>query len=142
MRGGSNFLLRNEGPRDPANPKAGWKFTNVSAVAGLSKRMFTFPCWFFDYNNDGWQDIFVCGFAGQVPAVVAEYLGMPSRGEHPRLYRNNGDGTFTNVAAEFGLDMTLIGMSGNFGDLDNDGFQDFFIGTGEHCAASKPDVPK
>ena len=54
----------------------------------------------------------------------------PSDGEHPRLYHNNGDGTFTDVATTAGLDKTIIGMSGNFGDLDNDGYLDFYIGTG------------
>jgi hypothetical protein len=130
-RGGCNYLLRNDGPRDPANPNAGWKFTNVSKVAGFAEPMSSFPCWFFDYDNDGWQDIFVCGYAGGVPGVVKDYLGLPGEGERPRLYHNNGDGTFTNVAPKIGLNQTIIGMSGNYGDLDNDGYLDFFIGTGE-----------
>ena len=128
--GGYNPLLRNDGPRDPANPKAGWKFSNVTKAAGLAESIFSFPCWFFDYDNDGWEDIFVCGFAGNVQAVMQEYLGQTGDGQHPRLYHNNGNGTFTDVVPTAGLDMTLLGMSGNFGDLDNDGFLDFFIGTG------------
>jgi hypothetical protein len=62
---------------------------------------------------------------------VKDYLGLPGEGERPRLYHNNGDGTFTNVAPKIGLNQTIIGMSGNYGDLDNDGYLDFFIGTGE-----------
>ena len=130
MSGTSNLLLRNDGRRDPANPKSGWKFTNVTTEAGLADPIFSFPCWFFDYDNDGWQDIFVCGYKGGVEAMVAEFLGRPSNGIHPRLYHNNGDGTFTDKAAAMGLDMTLMGMSGNFGDLDNDGYLDFYVGTG------------
>ena len=131
MGGTYNPLLRNDGPRDPGDPKAGWKFTNVTREAGLDESIFSFPCWFFDYDNDGWQDIFVCGYAGGVESTMNEYLGRPSDGQRPRLYHNNGNGTFTDVAPSLGLDMTLMGMSGNFGDLDNDGFLDFFSGTGD-----------
>lgn len=131
MQGGSNLLLRNDGPLDPATPTAGWKFSNVTQAAGLAAPIFSFPCWFFDYDNDGWQDIFVCGYAGGVPAVVEEYLDEPSDGQHPRLYHNNDDGTFTDVAPAMGLDMTLLGMAGNYGDLDNDGYLDFYVGTGD-----------
>lgn len=132
QRGGkSNFLFRNDGPRDPANPKAGWKFTNVAKEAGVSEPMNSFPCWFFDYDNDGWLDIFVCGFAGGVPAMVSEFLGKPGLGENARLYRNNHDGTFTNLAKETGISQPIFGMGANFGDLDNDGWLDFYIGTGD-----------
>lgn len=131
MGGASNILLRNDGPRDPANPKAGWKFTNVTQEAGMGKPIYSFPCFFFDYDNDGWPDLFVCGFAGGVSAVAAEYVGQRSTGEHPRLYHNNRDGTFTDVAPAMGLDMTLVGMSANFGDLDNHGFPDIYVGTGD-----------
>jgi hypothetical protein len=129
--GEPNILFRNDGPRDPANPRAGWKFTNVTKEAGLAKPISSFPCWFFDYDNDGWPDIFVCGFAGGVPSMVDEFRGQPSDGEHPRLYHNNRDGTFTDVAPTSGLNQTIMGMAGNFGDLDNDGFLDLYIGTGE-----------
>ena len=46
--------------------------------------------------------------------MVDEYRGQSSTGEHPRLYHNNHDGTFTNVAPTSGLNWTIIGMSGNF----------------------------
>jgi hypothetical protein len=130
-REASNFLWCNDGPRDPANPQAGWKFSNVTKAAGLAEPIASFPCWFFDYDNDGWEDIFVCGYAGGVESVVMEYVGQPTDGQHPRLYHNNGNGTFTDVAPQMGLDTVLLGMSGNYGDLDNDGYLDFFIGTGE-----------
>jgi hypothetical protein len=126
-----NILLRNDGPRDPSDPKLGWRFTDVTKAAGLEKPMISFPTFFFDYDNNGWPDIFVCGFAGGVPATVQEALGLPSKGERVRLYRNNGDGTFTDVASELGLARTITGMAANYGDLDNDGFLDLYIGTGE-----------
>jgi hypothetical protein len=100
-------------------------------VAGVAEPKFSFPCWFFDYDNDGWADIFVCGYMPVGPSnVAADYMGMPLRGERPRLYHNNRDGTFTDVSIAAGLNKELMGMGCNFGDLDNDGFLDFYIGTG------------
>lgn len=126
------LLFHNDGPRDRDNSKKGWKFTEIGRSAGITRPMRSFPCWFFDYDNDGRPDIFVCGFYsddGPVP-TAAEYCGLPSHGEHPCLYHNNGDGTFTDVTAAAGLEHELMGMGANFGDLDNDGFLDFYIGTG------------
>ena len=126
------ILLHNEGPRDPRHADAGWKFSDASQKAGIVRPMRSFPCWFFDYDNDGWPDLFVCGrFASEGPGdVAADYLGLPNEGERPCLYHNNGDGTFTDVTRAAGLDHVLLGMGCNFGDLDNDGFLDFYIGTG------------
>ena len=126
-------LLHNDGPRDPSDPSQGWKFTDVSQAAGITRPMRSFPCWFFDYDNDGWPDIFVCGyFTNRGPTgVAADYLRLPFDGESPCLYHNNRDGTFTDVTREVGLNHELLGMGANFGDLDNDGFLDFYIGTGD-----------
>jgi len=51
-------------------------------------------------------------------------------GEADLLYRNNGDGTFTDRSREAGLDQLLLTMGSNYGDLDNDGWLDFYLGTG------------
>jgi hypothetical protein len=64
-----------------------------------------------DYDNDGWYDVF---FAD---------------GERPRLYRNRGDGTFTDATIEAGLPETMPGVNvGIFADFDNDGYKDAFFG--------------
>ncbi|MSU61751.1 MAG: CRTAC1 family protein [Pedosphaera sp.] len=128
---GSNVLYRNDGPAGPEESTRKWKFTDVAAVAGVTAPMNSFPCWFFDYDNDGWQDIFVSGYyISEVGDVAADYLGLPSRGERAKLYRNKGDGTFEDVSHAARIDKVLLSMGSNYGDLDNDGWLDFYVGTG------------
>jgi hypothetical protein len=129
---GDKILLRNDGPAGAdASPRAPWKFTDVATEAGVTEPPTTFTCWFFDYDNDGWPDIFVSGYAIQdVGDIAADYLGQPFAGQRAKLYRNNRDGTFTDASKECGVDKMLLAMGANFGDLDNDGWLDFYVGTG------------
>ena len=129
----SNLLLRNDGPAGAdASPAAPWHFTNVAAAAGVTEPFSSFSCWFWDYDNDGWLDLFVAGYHIQdVGDVAADYLGLPHAGERARLYHNRGDGTFEDVSKQAGLDKLLHTMGCNFGDLDNDGWLDFYVGTGD-----------
>jgi hypothetical protein len=126
--GGPNHLFRNLGASATGKPR----FEDVTARAGVAEPLVSFTCWFWDYDNDGWLDIFVSGYAATLPNIVRETLGQGAQatGERPRLYRNNRDGTFTDVSREVGLDKLLLTMGANYGDLDNDGFLDFYLGTG------------
>lgn len=129
--GGPNRLFVNRGPDSDGIPQ----FENRAEEAGVRAPVFSFPVWFWDYNNDGDQDLFVSGFDMRyfnrvAHAVAAEYLGAPTQAEAPRVYRNNGDGTFTDVSEQLNLDKVLFAMGSNYGDLDNDGYQDFYVGTG------------
>ncbi len=129
---GPKVLLRNDGPAG-ADRSAGapWRFTDVAEAAGVVGPPASFTCWFFDYNNDGWADILVTGYVIQdVGDLAAECLGLPFSGQRAKLFRNNGDGTFTDATKECGLDKLLLAMGANFGDLDNDGWLDFYLGTG------------
>ncbi len=123
---GSNHLFRNvttEG--GPA------RFVDVAKAAAVTEPERSFPAWFFDFDNDGWLDIFVSGYGASAGDVAADYLGLPHAGAAPRLYRNRGDGTFADATKSAKLDTLLYTMGCNFGDLDNDGFLDFYVGTGD-----------
>jgi hypothetical protein len=127
LLGAPNKLFRNLGVRDGVP-----RFEDVTARAGVAEPLQSFTTWFFDYDNDGWQDLFVTGYKATLPNVVREVTGdkAHAEGERPRLYRNNRDGTFTDVSHEVGIDQLLLTMGANYGDLDNDGWLDFYLGTG------------
>jgi hypothetical protein len=119
-------MFRNEGPSADGR----WRFTERAAAAGVTEPLNSFSAMFFDYDNDGHQDLYVSGFAAMAEDVAADYLGLPTTAERPRLYRNRGDGTFEDVTRAAGLYRVMPAMGLNFGDLDNDGFLDFYVGTG------------
>ncbi len=129
---GHNHLLRNDGPRDPHDPSKGWRFTDVTDAAGVGKQSNSFATWFFDYDNDGWPDLFVAGYSLDASSDVGAFeLGRPVHAELPRLYHNNHDGTFSDVTAAVHLDRVILTMGASFGDLDNDGWLDVYLGTGD-----------
>ncbi|MCP9199101.1 VCBS repeat-containing protein [Gramella sp. GC03-9] len=126
-----NLLFINEGPDENGDIS----FKESSSLKGLGEEFSSFPTWSFDYNNDGWPDIFVAGYKRSgfytiVPDIVREYLGEPHKAETMRLFQNN-NGVFTDVTAEVGLDRIGYAMGANYGDLDNDGFPDIYLSTGE-----------
>ncbi len=128
VREGQNRLYRNDGGTDAAH----WKFTDVTQQAGLAGAHHTFATWFFDFDNDGWPDIFAAGYsAGSMQDVGRFEAGRTADAEMPHLYRNNHDGTFTDVAPALHLNRSMLTMGANFGDLDNDGWLDVYLGTGE-----------
>jgi hypothetical protein len=104
----------------------------VAKTAGVTQPLLSFPAWFFDYDNDGWLDIFVSGYGiNNVGDIAADYLGLQNPGERVRLYRNHRDGTFADVTRAANLYKVILTMGCNYGDLDNDGWLDFYLGTGD-----------
>ncbi len=122
---GQNRLYRNRGEgtfRDVA-VRAG--------VTGKSDRERHFACWFWDQDNDGWLDLWVNGFQAELADLAGEALGRPWDAVLPMDLRNRGDGTFEDRAREAGVARPFLPMGSNFGDLDNDGWLDVYLGTGE-----------
>ncbi|HJY85664.1 MAG TPA: CRTAC1 family protein [Candidatus Acidoferrales bacterium] len=74
---------------------------------------------FIDYDGDGWQDIFLVN--------GMDWLGHLRQHSTPRLYRNNHEGTFTDVTVRAGLAVELYGLGVAVGDYDNDGHDDLFV---------------
>ena len=105
-------------------------FREVTAEAGINGPKAGFSCWAFDYDNDGKPDIFATCYDYTVTDVVAGMLGRPHTWQTGRLYRKLGNGKFQDVTKEAGLDLPFATMGSNFGDLDNDRFLDFYLGTG------------
>ncbi len=89
-------------------------FTDVSEKAGVDLPGWSWAANFTDINSDGWMDIYVV--AGRYPA-----------GESNKLFRNNGDGTFTEIAREVGLADPNWGLGASWQDIDRDGDADLFI---------------
>ena len=101
--GPPNYLMRNN--RDGT-------FRDATAEAGLNvnNTRFSFCCAWGDHNNDGWPDLY----------VVNDFGGK-------NLYRNNGDGTFTDIAHQAGVEDTGAGMGACWVDYDNDGVEDLYV---------------
>ena len=155
---GNNRLLLNLG----GSAADAWKFEDIAPKVGVTNPQHSFPAFFFDFNNDGWDDIFVTDFSVD-PAdptatpLILDLMGKQPQGDWARLYRNNGltpnpspngegrqdtpsvggaagEVSFTDVHREMGLHLVTYAMGNNFGDFDNDGWLDIYLGTG------KPDL--
>jgi hypothetical protein len=117
-----------------ANPASslGFRFTDVTDFAGIQfqhnsgayggkllPETLGSGCAFLDYDADGWQDILLIN--------GMDWPGHKRRRSTLRLYRNNRNGTFTDVTKSAGLDIELYGMGVAVGDYNNDGFPDILI---------------
>lgn len=124
------FLSNNAGAnRLFINQKDG-TFRNEAAAAGVEKPLTSFPAWFWDYDNDGHLDLYVSAYSCNVGDLAAFLLGIPNSSERSVLYRGDGMGKFEDVTVDVGLTRPDASMGANFGDLDGDGFLDFYLGTG------------
>ncbi len=124
-------------------------FSDVTDKAGVAggvlddKKMWSVSAAWVDYNNDGLVDLFVSNYCkwdvnkdpycGPNPSTRAychpkNYAPLPNT-----LYRNNGDGTFTDVSVETGIHKYLgKGMGAVIADYDGDGFMDIFVANDNH----------
>jgi len=106
-------------------------FTDVSSSMGIEGPYGGFSCWAWDYDNDGWLDVFATSYDRTIADVVKGMMGQPHSSCSNRLFRNlNGQG-FENVTKPAGLDYVFSTMGSNYGDFDNDGYLDMYLSTGE-----------
>ncbi|MEZ5013225.1 MAG: CRTAC1 family protein [Chitinophagales bacterium] len=127
-QGTRNYLLHNETGKN----KGTLLFRDVTKEAGIEGPIKSFPLAFFDYNNDGWQDLAILTYDADKSDYdnAAYYFDKPVKGEYSILYKNNGNGTFTDVSKELHFRVPMAAMAFNYGDLDNDGYLDLYVGTG------------
>ena len=118
---GPNLLYRNKGDGT---------FEERAEAAGIQKPISSFPAWIWDFHNDGNLDVFISSNNGRPQDYVHKSLGAGYPGELSGHYKGNGRGGFRNLAREHGLDMPMVNMGVNIGDLNNDGFLDMYLGTG------------
>src|SRR5213080_5448724 len=115
-----------------AQPAPGFRMVDVTAAADISFRhnsgayggkllpeTLGAGCAFLDYDGDGWQDILLVN--------GMDWPGHKRQRSTLRLYRNNRNGSFTDVTRKAGLDVEIYGMGVAVGDFNNDGFQDVFV---------------
>jgi hypothetical protein len=112
------------------------RFTEVTSPMGIDGPHVGFSCWAWDFNNDGWLDIFATCVDRSLDAVVKGILGRPPGRHYGRLYRNREGTGFEEMTTEAGLDLVFAPMGTNFADFDNDGWLDFYLGTGEPSLAT------
>lgn len=131
---GTGLVAATNPKRILANPASnlGFRLTDVTAAAGIQfqhnsgayggkllPETLGSGCAFLDYDADGWQDL-----------LLINGMDWPGHKRQPstlRLYRNNRNGTFTDVTKRAGLDIEMYGMGVAVGDYNNDGFPDIFI---------------
>jgi hypothetical protein len=133
IMGGANKLYRNdlEGNK--------FTFTDISSESNITGPIGSFATWMWDFNHDGALDILVLPYdiaRGEVAMNLAKYfIDDESNIEKIGLYKNQ-NGSFINVASQYGMKEPLYAMGSNFGDIDNDGYQDMYLGTGSPSYSS------
>lgn len=130
-RSGNNKLLLNRG----SDNNGLWQFQNMAPRAGVTGPEYSSVACFFDYNNDGWEDILCLtnNLAVQDSAageVMKNMLGAKPPKDAVKLYRNNGNETFTDMHVPAGLHQQFFAQSCSIGDFDNNGWPDIYVGSG------------
>ncbi len=108
-------------------------FAQAGPTAPVQAQQMSFPCWNFDYDNDGWEDLFVSGFSNDGSPAVMWMQSKEGKADLkflPKLYHNKGNLVFEDVSTKMGLNEIAFTMGCNFGDINTDGYLDFYLSTG------------
>ena len=139
--GDMDLFVTNYGPNALYRNEADGTFSDVSEQAGLADSSWSVGTGWADYDNDGYLDLFVGNYLEFEPwaptvrnlvSLGEGYRMYPGprdyEGQPDRLYRNRGDGTFTDVSEQVGLNpLVAKAMGCGFGDYDSDGDMDLFV---------------
>ncbi|HIE29008.1 TPA: CRTAC1 family protein [Candidatus Poribacteria bacterium] len=140
--GYQDLYVTNYGPNVLYHNNGDGTFTDVTRKAGVGDPHWSTSCAFLDYDNDGYVDLYVVNYlpfsvetsAWWIVNGVRTYCSPPDQfagavfhGEPDTLYRNNGDGTFTDVTKEAGISSTGVGLAVAVGDYNNDGNADIYV---------------
>ena len=120
-----NLLYINQGTNDKGIPT----FNEEAAAWGLDDAGYAMMAGFFDYDRDGDLDVYIL-INQRLTGVPTNYRKKVEDGTSPnndKLYRNNGDGTFTDVSAESGITIEGFGLGLSISDFNNDGWPDLYI---------------
>lgn len=132
---GKNHLFMNRGISKDAQGNDKVSFEDIASKVGIEMPFMSFPAAIFDFNHDGFQDILVTSFPldhlSQVAGLACmENLGEKLPVETTKLYLNLGDEKFKDISKQANINKMIFAMGLNYGDFNNDGYIDFYAGTG------------
>lgn len=119
------FVSRTFRPNQLFGNNGDGTFTDVTARAGIGADCCTTVASWADYDNDGFLDLYVGRYLDPRKDIPTTFYAR--NGEPNQLYRNNGDGTFTNVTAHAGVGETGLCLGTVFADYDDDGDADLYV---------------
>lgn len=125
--GDDNRLYRNRGDGT---------FADIAAASGVTKPKDSFATWFWDFDNDGALDLFVADYDTGVAHIASHLLGGALPFATAKLYLGDGKGGFADRTRELGFVWPTMPMGCACGDLDNDGWIDCYLGTGDPSYSS------
>ncbi|WP_241657676.1 VCBS repeat-containing protein [Hyunsoonleella pacifica] len=122
-----NKLLVNQG----VNAEGHITFKEEASKYGIADKGHSTQSTFFDYDNDGDLDLYVANYPitpfNTTPYIFKQLIAHATNEHSNHLYKNNGDGTFTNVTKTSGLESYSLSLSASVSDLNNDGYKDIYV---------------
>ncbi len=112
------------------------RFTETTLEVGVTGPDKGFACWAWDFDNDGWLDIFAASSDRDLDSIIKGMIGKPTGHATGKLFRNVHGEEFEDRTKEAGLASVFAPMGCNFADFDNDGWLDFYLGTGDPSLAT------